>query len=245
MSPNAVTDYDGVIFWAGVDRFLMFNGVVREVPNQLNLNWFFDNIRVEHRAKVFAFQVPKYGEIWWCYPRGNATECSHAVVFNARENTWYDTELPTAQRTAGVYSNSYAKPLLVGSGGKLWVQELGTDEVDGIRVFPVKSYFETGDLSALIQGQNKGLRIERIEPDFVQTGEMSVCITGRANARAPESVSKALMFPEKADNPWDELVVMKEQRRELRVKFQSEVLGGDYQMGQIIAHIEPADGRTL
>ena len=37
MSPDCVVDYDGVFFWCGVDRFLMFNGVVREVPNQLNL----------------------------------------------------------------------------------------------------------------------------------------------------------------------------------------------------------------
>jgi len=223
----------------------MFNGVVREVPNQLNLNWFFDSIRPENRAKVFSFQVPKFGELWWCYPRGNATECDHAVIFNARENTWYDTELPSSLRTAAVYSNNYAKPLMFGTGGKLWVHEIGTDEIDGTQVLPVRSYFETADLTSLTSGANKALRIERIEPDFIQTGEMSVQITGRANARAPEVVSSAVIFPDTASEPFEELVVMKEQRRELRVKFKSEVLGGDYQMGQIIAHVEPADGRTL
>ncbi len=69
MSPNAVVDYDGVYFWAGVDRFLMYNGVVREVPNVMNLNWFFDGLDPRQRAKVFAFKNPRYGEIWWCYPR--------------------------------------------------------------------------------------------------------------------------------------------------------------------------------
>jgi hypothetical protein len=65
ISENSVVDYDGVFFWAGVDRFLMFNGVVREVPNSLNLNYFFDGLNKRHRSKVFAYKVPRYGEIWW------------------------------------------------------------------------------------------------------------------------------------------------------------------------------------
>jgi len=76
MSSQCVVDYDGVFFWAGVDRFFMFNGVVRDVPNQLNINYFLDGLNRNQQNKVFAFKVPRYGEIWWCYPRGDATECS-------------------------------------------------------------------------------------------------------------------------------------------------------------------------
>jgi hypothetical protein len=114
MSENAVIDYDGVFFWAGMDRFLMFNGVVREVPNQMNLNYFYDGLNTSQRSKVFAFKVPHFGEIWWCYPRGDATECTHAVIFNVRENSWYDTELPNLGRSAGIYNNSLMSPLLTG-----------------------------------------------------------------------------------------------------------------------------------
>ena len=111
ISENSVVDYDGVFFWAGTDRFMMFNGVVREVPNQMNLNYFFDGINKRERTKVFAFKVPRYGEVWWCYPRGDATECTHAVIYNVRENTWYDTELPNYGRSAGSFNNSFAAPL--------------------------------------------------------------------------------------------------------------------------------------
>jgi hypothetical protein len=38
-------------------------------------------------------------------------------------------------------------------------------------------------------------------------------------------------------------VFFKEQRRELRFKFQSNTIGGDYQMGQVIVHLQPSDGR--
>ena len=250
LSADCVVDYDGVFYWAGVDRFLMFNGVVRDVPNQLNLNYFYDGLNPNQHSKVFAFKVPRYGEIWWCYPRGNATECTHAVIYNVREETWYDTALPASFRSAGTFNNGFAAPLLTDAvptvdGYRVWIHEQGTDQIDGQTLSPVQSYFETADLSTLPAGENSYLRIATIEPDFVQAGPMSVQITGRANARAPEIVSNAVTFPATADQPYEQVVVLKEQRRELRVRFESYAVGGDYQMGQIIAHVDPGDGTKL
>ena len=250
ISPQCVVDYDGVFFWCGVDRFLMFNGVVREVPNQMNLNYFFDGINQRARTEVFAFKVPRYGEIWWCYPRGDATECTHAVVYNVRENTWYDTELPNGGRSAGQFNNSFAAPILTGvedtgAGYRVWVHEQLTDEYDGPNIRPIKSYFETADLSQLVAGQNEYLRITTIEPDFVQSGPMTVQVTGRANARAPEVYSTVFTFPETASAPYEQIVMLKEQRRELRVRFESNAVYGDYQMGQIIGHIDSGDRTVL
>ena len=250
MSPDSVVDYDGIFLWAGVDRFLMFNGVVREVPNQLNLNFFFDNVNPAHRSKVFAFKVPHFGEIWWCFPYGDATECTHAVVYNIRENTWYDTELPLSGRSAGGFNNGFAAPILTDcvptdSGYRVWVHEQGVDEIDGQTINPIPSWFETADLSSLTTGKNKALRITTIEPDFIQNGPMTVQVTGRANARAPEVYSSVFEFPETASQPYEQIVMLKEQRRELRVKFESNAIGGNYQMGQIIGHIGDADGTVL
>lgn len=252
ISPQCVVDYDGVFFWCGVDRFLMFNGVVREVPNQMNLNYFFDGINPRAKNKVFAFKVPRYGEVWWCYPRGEATECTHAVIYNIRENCWYDTELPNYGRSAGQFSNAFAAPILTGvvddgSGYKVWVHEQLTDEYDGPNIRPIRSFFETADLSALVQGRNEYLRITTIEPDFVQRGPMTVQVTGRANARAPEVFSTTFTFPETAaaDKPYEQIVMLKEQRRELRVRFESNSVYGNYQMGQIIGHIDSGDRTVL
>lgn len=250
LSPACVLDYDGIFFWAGVDRFLMFNGVVREVPNQMNLNYFFDGLNKAAQNKVFAFKVSRYGEIWWCYPRGEATECTHAVIYNVRENTWYDTELPNAGRSAGQFNNSFAAPVVTGTVGdvdgyKVWVQEQLTDEYDGPNIYPIRSYFETADLSRLVAGENEYLRITTIEPDFVQRGPMTVQVTGRANARAPEVYSTTFTFPESASAPHEQIVMLKEQRRELRVRFESNEVYGDYQMGQIIGHMTTGDKTVL
>ena len=250
MSPDCVVDYDGVFFWAGVDRFLMFNGVVREVPNAMNLNYFFDNVNPDHRAKVFAFKVPHFGEIWWCYPKGEATECTHAIIYNVRENSWYDTELPASGRASGGYNNGFAAPLLTDcipatSGYRVWIHEQGVDAVEGQSTLPIQSYFETADLSSLPQGKNEYLRITEIEPDFIQSGPMTVQVTGRANARAPEVYSSVFSFPETASEPYQQIVMLKEQRRELRVRFESNAVGGNYQMGQIIGHIDSGDRTVL
>lgn len=245
MSADSVVDYDGVFYWVGVDRFLMFNGVVREVPNQLNLNWFFDGLNQQQRAKVYAYKTPRYGEIWWAYPRGDATECTHAVIYNVRENTWYDTELPASGRVAATYCNAYAAPILpdkaTDGDSKVWIHEQGTDLIDGQTLLPIQSYFETCDLSSMAtKGINSYLRISAIEPDFVQSGDMTVQVTGRANARAPEVYSSEFTIVDPADitAPYQQITMLKEQRRELRVKFKSDCIGGDYQMGQIIGHLE-------
>ena len=332
LAANSVIEYDGIFYWIGTDRFLMFNGVVREVENNLNLNFFFDNLNYAQRQKVFAYKVPRFGEIWWCFPFGDSTEPNHAVIYNVRENTWYDTELPNDGRGAGLFPAVFRKPLLSGvapqeaeafsvainaagtgyvagntlavvggigqitteltvstvngtggitgvtitnagqysvapanpvsvTGGagsaatfnitfdnpyKFWVHEVGTDEIDGLTLNPIQSFFETADLSLPATSQiNKSLQVLMLEPDFVQSGDMTVQVMGRANARAPEVNGIVMTFPDTPQTPQEQVVFLKTQRRELRFRFESNTLGGDYQAGLILAHVQPGDGTTL
>lgn len=282
LSAASAIEYDGIFYWCGVDRFLMFNGVVREIPNNMNINWFFDNLNYEARQKVFAMKVPRYGEIWWCFPFGDATEPTHALILNVRDNVWYDTELPLSGRSAGLFPTVFRKPLMTGAEGsttavsyrvtevdddritesgdfrvtedseitryKLWVHEQGTDEIDGQDIQPIESYFETGDISLPAQPQNainRATHIALVEPDFIQSGDMTVQIFGRANARAPDVEGPILTFSATASTPQETVIYFKEQRRQLRFRFGSNVIGGDYQMGLVLAHARPGDGTTV
>ena len=250
LSPNSIIEYDGIYYWCGVDRFLMFNGVVREVANTMNLNYFFDNLNTAQAQKVFATKVPRFGEIWWCYPSGSSVECDQAIIYNVRENTWYDTPLPNSGRSAGSFVPFFAAPLMTGTtndtglGYKVWLHEQGVDEIDGTQVNSITSFFETSDLSlAVLNNQNRKVKISYIEPDFVQSGDMTVAVIGRANARAPTVTSNIVTFVDNpGSNPAQQIVPFKEQRREMRVRFTSNALGGDYQMGQVLMHIEAGDG---
>lgn len=280
LSSSSIIEYDGVYYWPGVDRFLMFNGVVREVPNDLNINWFFDGLNLQYRQKVFAIKVPRYGEIWWLYPRGTSTECNAAVIFNVRENTWYDTTIPNSGRSAGIFPTVFTKPLMTGvsptyndnytrvtEGGdnritedddtrvteeseaaryKLWIHEQGVNEIDGQSEQPILSFFETADISLPVQAQkNNAISVSLMEPDFVQSGPLTVQVRGRSNARSKEIIDEELTIPELPSVPAEQVNYFKTQRRELRFRFTSNAIGGDYQTGLILAHIGEGDGTVI
>jgi len=408
LSSQSVIEYDGIYYWCGVDRFLLYNGTVKEIPNTFNQNWFFDNLNYSQRQKVWATKVPRYGEIWWFYPRGNSEECNDAIIFNIREQCWYDAGLSTgASRTAGYFSQVFAYPIEAGSevsvstsvtdgsynvvsgsayllsdtsdvditvdlvasstnipadtlveaittsgvktltnlvggsgytddtytnipvttgtgfnatlditvsgntvtavtvntvgagylvgdtlevddadlgGGSgfsidvsaLWVQviklsaaatgtatetvnfstqagkikiyqhEVGTDEVDGQDVRAIQSYFETSDLGLVaggpsenaMQGINRWLRLERVEPDFIMSGSMNLYVTGRPYAQSDDSESAPYVFDSTTNK-----IDMKEQRRELRLKFESNEAGGNYQLGRTLLNATIGDVR--
>lgn len=253
MSSSSVIEYDGIFYWAGVDRFLSYNGVVQEIPNNTNQNYFFDNINLTQRQKVWATKVPRYGEIWWFYPKGDATECTDAIIYNVREKTWYDAgQAPGARRSAGVFSEVFPKPIWAGNeantDGKytLWQHETGVDSIYRKSVNAVRSNFETlsvGTLGGLVgsqqqPGDNLWTRIERVEPDFVQTGDMSVVITGEGYADDVPVESAPYVF-----SPTTLKVDMREQRREMRLRFESNVAGGTYQMGRVLLSLTTGDVR--
>ena len=409
LSSQSAIEYDGVYYWCGVDRFLLYNGVVKEIPNNMNQNYFFDNLNYDQRQKVWATKVPRYGEIWWFYPRGDATECTDAIIYNVRENVWYDAgEARGAQRSAGYFSQVFAYPVaadwhtseavtvftdafdevsgsvflysdtyntqvalrqvisgsniptgttvmaittsniktlgtitpgsgyvdgsysnvtLTGGSGanakatigvvggavatvtvtargagyvigdalsataaslggtgagfsipvtaiyvqaiemsdastgtgsvsltfsipanliEMFQHEIGTDEINGQNVRAILSSFETNDLSWLgggpsqpsPDGNNRWIRLERIEPDFLQVGEMSVVVTGRPFAQGEDKESDPYMF-----GPNIGKIDMREQRRELRLRFTSDVAGGNYQLGKLLLNAEIGDSR--
>ena len=115
LSAQSIIEYDGIYFWCGVDRFLLYNGVVKEIPNDLNQNYFFDNINYNLRQKVWVTKVPRFGEVWWLYPRGDDTEATDAVMYNIRENAWYDAGSALgSRRSAGYFSQVFRFPLEAG-----------------------------------------------------------------------------------------------------------------------------------
>jgi len=112
LSSSTPIEYDGMFFWVGTDRFYVYNGVVRELPNQMNLDYFFDNLNRTYAQKVFAMKIPRRGEIWFCFPFGESTYCNHAVIYNVRNQSWYDTELPLYGRSAGVAAQVLGFPYM-------------------------------------------------------------------------------------------------------------------------------------
>jgi hypothetical protein len=253
MSSQCVIEYDGIFYWAGVDRFLMYNGTVQEVPNGQNMNWFFDGLNYNQRQKVWVTKVPRWGEIWFFYPRGSATECTDAVIYNIREKTWYDAgQAPGAYRSAGTFSEVFRQPIWGGweentaTGYTLWQHETGTNQIYTNFVDAIDSYFETnvlGQQSGLVgsyqnAGDNLWTRCERVEPDFVQSEQMYLVVTGKGYADDVDDPSDPYYYDDTTLK-----VDMREQRREMRMRFGSNIVNGNYYMGKVILSLETGDVR--
>ena len=409
LSSQSAIEYDGIYYWCGVDRFLMYSGVVKEIPNAMNQNYFFDNLNYSQRQKVWVSKVPRFGEVWWFYPKGDATECTDAIIYNVRENTWYDAgQAEGARRSAGYFSQVFAYPVQAdwdvttetivttgsfvvtsgsasvytdtydgdvildqlvsgagivlgtlvngitssnikalytlvggsaytngtytnvtltggsgtgamativvsgaavtsvtitargaayvidntlsaaaasiggtGSGFSIKVQtiyqqaillsvaatasatttltfstqpdliqifqhEIGVDSVNGQDVLAIESFFETSNLGWVDGGPsqpapvgiNKWERLERVEPDFLMEGEMSLVVTGRPFAQSVDKESTPYVFDKNIGK-----IDMREQRREIRLRFISDTAGGDYQLGKALLHADVGDTR--
>lgn len=250
LSPQAIIEYDGVYYWIGVDRFLTYNGTVKEIPNQQNLNWFFDNLNYAQRSKVWATKNSRYGEIWWFFPFGDSEECTHAIVYNIREGCWYDTAYA---RSAGFPAKVFRYPVSFDnkpnrSGAySVVIDEFGKNAVQQGQVSSIASHFETCDFGYPTggaageqpTGQDYWTRLTRIEPDFIQAGSLTMTVRGREFAQGPVTVSEAHVL-----EPGTERVDLREQRRQVTLKFESNVVDGDYFMGRVLLHTEQGDIRS-
>lgn len=111
ISKSAMVEYDGNFYWPGIDRFYAYTGVIQELPNDMSLNYFYNNLNYAQAQKIWAVKVPRWGEIWWFYPTGTNVECNHAIIYNVREKTWYDAELI---RSAGFSAQVFRFPIFGG-----------------------------------------------------------------------------------------------------------------------------------
>jgi hypothetical protein len=331
MSSQCVIEYDGIYYWIGVDRFLLYNGVVKEIKNTFNQNYFFDNLNYAQQQKVYANKVPRFGEIWWFFPSGDSEECNDCIIYNIREECWYDAGGALgAYRTAGFFSQVFHYPINAGStlseltevfattattvntsanieipqtnlvllgqqvigagitdislviaiapsatpnyftvtldkpatasatvpvtfnttAGRitLWQHEIGTDEVIFESSNAIDSFFQTSDLGFVAGGpaqtapvgENFWVNLERVEPDFIQEGEMTLQVTGRPYAQSQDVPSQEYPF-----DPDTGKVDMRQQRREIRLRFRSNVQGGNYQMGKVLLSVTLGDVRPF
>lgn len=250
LSQNSAIEYDGLYFWAAVDRFCVYNGTSIEVPNDMNINYFYDNLNYDARQKVWVTKYPRKGEILWFYPSGNNTECDRVLIYNKRENKWYDTALA---RSAGYFEQIYPFPLWAtntpngGGNYSIYTHETGTDQIlfDGTKL-PIQSYFETGDISFCAQGPagswtgvNRWVSLEQLEPDFIQTGNLTLTVQGREYSRGNVTVSDPIII-----TPNTEKVNPRVQKRHMTLRFESNELGGYYEMGQPLLTLSIGDARS-
>jgi hypothetical protein len=346
LSSSCFVEMDGIFYWMGVDRFYLYNGSVSVLPNDKNVNWLYDNLNFVQRQKVWATKVPRYNEIWFFYPRGDATECTDAIIYNVKDKIWYDAgSAPGSRRSAGYTTEIFPTPIWAGwesintfspsftvidnppsepaptndqfylngdasitfgagdymatsngsnpevykvltsefmitsaitatnpegvtlitvanlinpalvvddlvyyieGGYPLWQQEFGTNAITLTQEFAITSNITTCDISWVggipsqdsATGVNRRMHLRRIEPDFVQSGEMSMTVLGRKFARGETEISGPFYF-----DPDTGKIDLRVEHRQMRLNFESNVLDGNFEMGRLLITAEYGDER--
>jgi len=129
---------------------------------------------------------------------------------------------------------------------KLWDHEYGVDQVGRTGTLAIQSYMESSNMSWATgapnttgqQGYNFQMRLLRVEPDFILSGNLNLTVKGRSYAQSSVVDSEVFTI-----TPTTEFVDLREQRRLLSVKIESNMVGGNFQAGRNLMTNEPGDER--
>jgi len=131
-------------------------------------------------------------------------------------------------------------------GYGLWQHEFGLNEVSYNNEHAVTSSFTTCDISWVggtpsqdtAQGPNRRMHLRRVEPDFVQGGTLNLTIVGSKFARGTQELSGPYPF-----DPDTGKIDLRVEYREVRLKFESNSIDGNYEMGRLLITAEYGDER--
>lgn len=131
-------------------------------------------------------------------------------------------------------------------GYPIWQQEYGYNKVTFSSELAITSSFTTCDISWVggtpsqdtPQGPNRRMHIRRVEPDFVQSGTMSLDVQGRKFARGTVEISGPFYF-----EPETGKIDLRVEHREVSLTFTSNDIDGNYEMGRLLITAEYGDER--
>lgn len=183
---HAAAEQNGIAFWMSNDgNFYIFQGAIPQTIDCPLRDYVFDNLNKAQQAKIYAGINPAFNEVWWFYPRGANTECSHYVSYNWVEQQWSHGEMA---RTTWLPNGIFANPIAFGTNGYIYKQEFGnkadgatmswsletgyTDIEDGDRLLAVREYrcdhaYQAGDIKISFLFKNDALGNEFTEGPHV------------------------------------------------------------------------------
>ena len=131
-------------------------------------------------------------------------------------------------------------------GYSLWQHEFGLNQVSFLAETSILSSITTCDISWVggspsqdtASGVNRRMHLRRVEPDFVQDGQMTLTVLGRKFARGDEEISTPFPF-----DPETGKIDMRIEHREIRLQFSSDDINGNYEMGRLLITAELGDER--
>ena len=244
-SPNAAVAVNDFVFWMGSKEFYVYSGTVARLPCTV-LDYVFSDFNRDQIGKVTAGHNSSYGEVWWFYPSGSATENDRYVIYNYQEKVWYFGNLA---RTAWVDRGINQYPIAASTDNKLYYHEFGQDDGSPNPASAISANIESSQID--IGDGDKFTFIRRLIPDV--TFRDSTNETPRANLVVKTRNFPGVTFSEtssdtvsqSASSPielFTEQVHLRLRGRSFAFRIESDVTGVMWRLGTPRLDIRP-DGR--
>jgi len=90
LSADCVTEFDGKHFVVDKNDIYLHNGsgAIESIADFRIKNYFFNNLNQSQINKVHVTKNTSRKEIWILYPKGSATNCTEALIYQYKNNTW-------------------------------------------------------------------------------------------------------------------------------------------------------------
>lgn len=228
--PNAIIEFAGSAYWMSDSDFMVYDGRVAPLPSSDVRSYVFGDINRTQRSKCFAGVNKDFREVWFFYCSAASSEIDRYVIYNVVENTW---SVGTLARTAWATKGLYEYPILAGADGYLYSHESGTD-ADG-------SAMDTFIVSAPrdIADGGSNMDILMLVPDFkAQVGDVDFYVITKVFPNLAATTNGPYTATPTTDN-----LDTRCDGRQAAIRIESNVVGGDWRLGQLRVEIQPAGTR--
>ena len=255
INQNAVGYAAGAAYWMGVDKFYIYNGNVDTLKCDLR-QYIFSDINRNQTDQIFAGTNEGFNEVWWFYCSANSSVVDRYVIYNYSEKIWYHGSLG---RTAWLDSGIRDYPLAATYSYNLVDQEKGIDNNETGTPAAINAYIESAETDV---GDGDSLMfVKRVIPDLTfrdsttgspagtltlrpllnsGSGYLSPASLGGTSANADATVTRTATVPIEA---FTQQVYIRIRCRQLTMKFESNALGVQWQLGSMRLDVK-RDGKN-
>jgi len=142
LSLDCTIEFNGRHLVVGSNDIYTFSGNpsgIESVSDMRVRDYFYSNLNRDHTSKIFLLRNQPNDEIWVCYPKGSASECTEALIYNFKHNTW-------TIRTLNNIASGVMAPI-VGDGVTDSDRPWADDKINMNKVFPVLAQVPTSNVS--------------------------------------------------------------------------------------------------
>lgn len=249
---NAVAFSNGRAFWMGVDKFYLYDGLVKTLRCDLR-QYIFGDINLQQQTQVCAGTNEGFNEIWWFYCSANSTQIDRYVVYNYLEDIWYYGNLG---RTAWLDSGLRDYPLAATYNYNLVDHEFGVDDNATDVTLPISATIESAEFD--LDDGDQFMFVRRVLPDLTFRGSTATNPSGTLTLMPLRNSGSGYTSPKSvggrsnagvvrsATVPIEQFtgqVYIRVRGRQMALKFESADVGVAWQLGSMRLDMQP-DGQA-